>query len=162
MSAPDQNRNVTPDWTCWYDRPAADWNSALPLGNGAMGAMSFGGNVAARIQLTCASLWYGGFRARVTPDARAHLPTLRQLIREGRIQEAEERGYDRLKERHRAAFSARMDRCSLTLTGSSFDHLPTDQRIQRGKEGNTDLSLAALSFAYGRYLLLSSRWSSGV
>ena len=35
----------------WYQSPAEDWNSALPLGNGKLGAMVFGGPVAERIQL---------------------------------------------------------------------------------------------------------------
>ena len=30
----------------WYDAPAKDWNIALPLGNGRMGAMVFGGTAA--------------------------------------------------------------------------------------------------------------------
>ena len=46
----------------WYDAPAKDWNIALPLGNGRMGAMVFGGTVLERISLNEDSCWYGGFR----------------------------------------------------------------------------------------------------
>ena len=52
----------------WYQSPAEDWNSALPLGNGKLGAMVFGGPVAERIQLNEDSVWSGGFRDRVNPD----------------------------------------------------------------------------------------------
>ncbi|MGN1264551.1 MAG: glycoside hydrolase N-terminal domain-containing protein, partial [Muribaculaceae bacterium] len=31
------------DLTMWYDKPAADWNHALPVGNGRLGAMIYGG-----------------------------------------------------------------------------------------------------------------------
>ena len=72
----------------WYRQPAADWNEALPLGNGRMGAMLFGGTVIERIALNEDSLWYGGFRDRVNPDAKAAIPRIRQLLREDRIQEA--------------------------------------------------------------------------
>ncbi|MBQ9196019.1 MAG: glycoside hydrolase family 95 protein [Clostridia bacterium] len=72
----------------WYTKPAETWNEALPLGNGRMGAMVFGGTVIERIALNEDSLWYGGFRDRVNPDARAALPAVRALLREDRIQEA--------------------------------------------------------------------------
>jgi alpha-L-fucosidase 2 len=45
----------------WYDKPAADWEKeALPLGNGRMGAMVFGGIDAERLQIAEKSLWTGG------------------------------------------------------------------------------------------------------
>ncbi len=73
----------------WYNRPAKDWNSALPLGNGFMGAMCFGGNVIDRFQLNADSLWYGGFRDRINPDAKNNIGEIRRLVAEGRISEAE-------------------------------------------------------------------------
>ncbi len=73
----------------WYDRPASDWNAALPLGNGQLAAMCFGGNIVDRFQLNCGSLWYGGFRDRVNPDAKENIPKIRQLIADGRIQQAQ-------------------------------------------------------------------------
>lgn len=73
----------------WYERPAKDWNSALPLGNGFMGAMCFGGNIADRFQLNADSLWHGGFCDRVNPDAKRNIPEVRRLIAAGKISEAE-------------------------------------------------------------------------
>ncbi len=72
----------------WYGRPAENWNEALPLGNGRMGVMMFGGTAIERLALNEDSLWYGGFRNRVNPDAKAALPQIRQLLREDRIGEA--------------------------------------------------------------------------
>ncbi len=74
----------------WYDAPAADWNHALPLGNGRMGAMVFGGTVLERISLNEDTCWYGGFRNRVNPDARKYLPRVRQLLKEDRIAQAQQ------------------------------------------------------------------------
>ena len=76
--------------TLWYERPAANWNEALPLGNGRLGAMVFGGTVVERVCLNEDSLWYGGFRDRVNPDAKAALPRIRRLLREERIGEAQD------------------------------------------------------------------------
>lgn len=73
----------------WYNSPARDWNSALPLGNGFMGAMCFGGNIVDRFQLNIDSLWHGGFRDRINPDAKKNIPEIRRLISEGKIPEAE-------------------------------------------------------------------------
>ncbi len=72
----------------WYTRPAVNWNEALPLGNGRLGAMVFGGTLIERLSMNEDSLWYGGFRNRVNPDARKNLPRIRQLLREDRIREA--------------------------------------------------------------------------
>lgn len=72
----------------WYAHPAVRWDEALPLGNGRLGAMVFGGALIERISMNEDSLWYGGFRDRVNPDARENLPRIRQLLREDRIQEA--------------------------------------------------------------------------
>ena len=44
----------------WYKQPAAQWEEALPLGNGRLGAMVFGGVLNERIQLNEESIWYGG------------------------------------------------------------------------------------------------------
>ncbi len=72
----------------FYSAPARTWNDALPLGNGFLGAMMFGGTVLDRMQLNEDSVWSGDFRDRANPDARATLPEVRHLLREGRITEA--------------------------------------------------------------------------
>ena len=72
-----------------YDRPAAEWNEALPIGNGRMGAMVFGHPASERLQLNEDSLWYGGPRDRNNPDAAKVLPEIRRLIFEGKPREAE-------------------------------------------------------------------------
>ncbi|MES2997384.1 MAG: glycoside hydrolase family 95 protein [Verrucomicrobiota bacterium] len=53
--------SAAPDLTLWYDKPATKWDrEALPLGNGRLGAMEFGGTTDARIMLNEISMWTGG------------------------------------------------------------------------------------------------------
>nr|WP_252891641.1 glycoside hydrolase family 95 protein [Thermoclostridium stercorarium] len=76
----------------WYKEPANikdGWEYALPLGNGRIGAMIYGGVENELIQLNEDSIWYGGPRDRNNPEAVRYLPTIRKLISEGRIREAE-------------------------------------------------------------------------
>jgi alpha-L-fucosidase 2 len=73
----------------WYRRPAAVWTEALPVGNGRLGAMVFGGTARERLQLNEDTLWSGGPYDPVNPEARAALPEVRRLIDTGRFAEAE-------------------------------------------------------------------------
>lgn len=72
-----------------FKEPAGNWNEAIPIGNGRMGAMIFGSTARERIQLNEDSIWYGGPQERVNQDALANLPAVRELIFSGRIPEAE-------------------------------------------------------------------------
>lgn len=75
--------------TLWYTKPAAEWEEALPLGNGRLGAMIAGNLREERIQVNEETIWYGGWEDRLNPDARENLPKLRELVRQGLISEAE-------------------------------------------------------------------------
>jgi alpha-L-fucosidase 2 len=72
----------------WYDRPAASWNEALPLGNGALGAMVFGRVAQERLQLNVDTLWAGGPYQPENPQARAALPEVRALLARGEYKAA--------------------------------------------------------------------------
>ncbi|WP_078551329.1 glycosyl hydrolase family 95 catalytic domain-containing protein [Bacillus alkalicellulosilyticus] len=74
----------------WYKQPAKDWNEALPVGNGRLGGMVFGVVTNERIQLNEDSVWYGGPRNRNNPDALKNLSSIRNLLSDGRLKEAEE------------------------------------------------------------------------
>lgn len=71
------------------DKPAADWNHALPVGNGRIGAMVFGGTEDERIQVNEDTLWGSGPHDYTNPDAYPHLQEIRDLIFAGKIAEAE-------------------------------------------------------------------------
>jgi alpha-L-fucosidase 2 len=72
------------DLTLWYRQPAASWNEALPVGNGQLGAMIFGGVEDERIQLNEDTLWSGYPRGCDNPDALAALSEVRRLVLEER------------------------------------------------------------------------------
>jgi alpha-L-fucosidase 2 len=67
----------------WYRRPAEAWTEALPIGNGRLGAMVFGGVSTERLQLNDDTLWSGGPRAWDNPAAREALPEVRRLLAAG-------------------------------------------------------------------------------
>lgn len=65
----------------WYNKPAVQWEQAVPLGNGKMGAMIFGGVQEELIQLNESSLWSGGpVKQNVNPKASSVLPLIRKAL----------------------------------------------------------------------------------
>jgi alpha-L-fucosidase 2 len=72
----------------WYKRPAREWLEALPLGNGRLGAMVYGGIPVERIQLNDNTLWSGGPKGCDNPEALKTLPEIRRLIFAGEFAEA--------------------------------------------------------------------------
>lgn len=67
----------------WYRQPANQWAEALPIGNGRLGAMVFGGVERERLQLNDDTLWSGGPRDWDNPHARTVLPEVRRLLAAG-------------------------------------------------------------------------------
>lgn len=74
----------------WFNKPADIWEEALPLGNGKLGAMVYGGTVRDQIALNEETMWSGGYSDRNNPDAKEALPKVQKLILEGKISEAED------------------------------------------------------------------------
>lgn len=73
----------------WYNKCASEWEEALPLGNGRLGAMVYGIAADERIQVNEESIWYGGPVNRNNPDMKANLEKIRELIFKGEISKAE-------------------------------------------------------------------------
>ncbi|MFN8445157.1 MAG: glycoside hydrolase family 95 protein [Caldilineaceae bacterium] len=74
----------------WYRQAAQKWVEALPVGNGRLGAMIFGGIENERLQINEDTLWSGGFKNTTSPNAKAALPAVRQAIFEGNYLEADQ------------------------------------------------------------------------
>lgn len=73
----------------WYNHPASWWTEALPLGNGTLGAMVYGGVHDELLQLNEATLWSGGpVNHEVNPDAPVYLPKLREALFSGEYDSA--------------------------------------------------------------------------
>lgn len=96
-------RQQEPAMTLWYETPAdvtvvdnhlqsyrddPEWVKALPLGNGSLGAMVFGGVHKERIQLNEETMWTGSCQSSDNPEAAKHLEEIRRLLFDGKYKEA--------------------------------------------------------------------------
>ena len=75
--------------TLWYRQPAERWTEALPVGNGRLGAMVFGGIAQDRVQFNEDTVWVGQPHDYSRPGAHEHLATLRELLFAGEQQAAQ-------------------------------------------------------------------------
>lgn len=74
----------------WYDAPAGNWLDAMPLGNGRLGAMVYGGTSRDTIQFNDDSVWTRAEKDMNNPDAQKYLPQVRKLLLEGKVLQAQE------------------------------------------------------------------------
>jgi alpha-L-fucosidase 2 len=74
----------------FYDKPAEQWLEALPVGNGRLGAMVFGGVRTERLQLNEDTLWAGGPYDPAGTEALHALPRIRELVFSGQWQQAQD------------------------------------------------------------------------
>ncbi len=131
-----------PPFELKFDRPAAKWTEAMPVGNGRIGAMVFGGTQDERLQINEDTLWGGGPHDYTNPDAYAHLDEVRKLIFAGKLDEAE-----KLAE-------TMMGRPKLLMPYQPFCdvrlHFPGhDQAAGYGRELNLDDAIATTSYKVG-------------
>ncbi|MFT3935735.1 MAG: glycoside hydrolase N-terminal domain-containing protein [Chitinophagaceae bacterium] len=73
----------------WYDKPATKWTEALPIGNGRIGAMVFGGVAQDHLQFNEETLWTGGPRNYNRAGAWQYLDSIRQLLFAGKQKDAD-------------------------------------------------------------------------
>ncbi len=85
------------DQLLWYTKEAPDFNSALPIGNGRMGGMLFGGAKKDIVKLNEDSVWSGGPRNRLNPHAYEGYQEIRKLLLEERIPEAEALAFQKMQ-----------------------------------------------------------------
>jgi alpha-L-fucosidase 2 len=103
----EPHRNDRP--VLWYNQPATRWEEALPIGNGRLGAMVFGGADEERIQFNEDTLWTGSPHEYQHAGAAEFLPRLRELLQEMRRLERDalqidpDRRDSRAREKWRAA-----------------------------------------------------------
>jgi alpha-L-fucosidase 2 len=91
QSAPAQ---ASQDMVLWYRQPAQQWLQAMPLGNGMIGAMVFGGVPQERIALNESSFWSGRPHNYDNPEASKYYPQIRDLVFADKFQEAEKMADD--------------------------------------------------------------------
>ena len=74
----------------WYAQPARVWVEALPLGNGRLGVMTYGGTATEELQLNEETFWGGGPYRNDSPAALDNLDRVRQLIFQGKSRDAQD------------------------------------------------------------------------
>jgi alpha-L-fucosidase 2 len=85
----DSATTTTMPWELWYRQPAQGWLEALPVGNGRLGAMVFGGTPKERLALNESTLWSGAPSIHnINPSGRESLGNIRQLLFEGKYRQA--------------------------------------------------------------------------
>ena len=85
-----QDADITPSNTLYYDRPAEHWTEALPIGNSHIGAMVFGNPNNESIQLNDETFWAGSPHSNNSERAYSHLAEIQQLIKDGKTVEAQD------------------------------------------------------------------------
>ncbi|NND07643.1 MAG: glycoside hydrolase family 95 protein [Saprospiraceae bacterium] len=92
INCSDQQQDVqnSRDLVLWYKQPATEWSEALPIGNGRLGAMVYGGVDEEHLQLNEETLWSGGPHSYDNPEAYGHLSRVRKLLEQGEYIAAEE------------------------------------------------------------------------
>jgi alpha-L-fucosidase 2 len=89
MAAKIDRRAYDPSTLLWYDSHDNNWNNALPVGNGRLGGMVFGGTSVERIQLNEGTYWTGGPYSSVVKGGYKYLPEVRGLVFKGQFKEAQ-------------------------------------------------------------------------
>jgi alpha-L-fucosidase 2 len=138
----------------FYRQPAREWVEALPIGNGRLGGMVFGGVPGERIQLNEDTFWSGGPYDPINPEALQYLPKVRQLIREGRYKEAQDLADQTLmgRPRHLQAYQPLGD---LRLVVDGHDH-PTEYR----RELDLDRAVVRVRYRIGETTFTREVFSS--
>jgi len=143
----------------WYRAPAESWVEALPVGNGRLGAMTFGGAERGRWQLNEDSLWSGGPEDANNPRAQPALAMIRRLLFDGRYEEAQAL----TDETQVRAPSARGDFGSYTTLGELvLEHEPgaTAPLAHYQRELDLESALATASYLVGESLHTEETFAS--
>ena len=83
-------QGLNPESTIWLDAPANSYNAALPMGNGRLGLMPFGGISKETIIINEESMWSGSANDDLRKDAHKNLQEIRNLLLAGKNKEAQE------------------------------------------------------------------------
>jgi alpha-L-fucosidase 2 len=128
----------------WYDKPAGDWVEALPIGNGNMGGMVFGGIAAERIQFNEDTFWSGQPMDRQSPEGAENLDRIRRLLFDGKQKEAEKLAMEKFMARplRQETYQTCGD---LLLT---FDLPEQAQAEEYRRDLDLDAALATVSFTH--------------
>jgi alpha-L-fucosidase 2 len=126
----------------WYKRPAERWTDALPIGNGRLGAMIFGGVQNERVQLNEDTLWSGSPREWNNPDARQHLSQIRRLV----LEEQDYVGADRVCKQMQGPYNESYEPLGNLHIACEHDQEVSDYR----RELDLDAAVARVHYRVGK------------
>jgi alpha-L-fucosidase 2 len=128
----------------WFASAATRWMEALPLGNGRIGAMVYGGSATERLDLTESTAWSGApSDNNINPTALENLPHIRQLMFDGKFAEGGELCKQHLLGRPNS-FGTHLPMASLELT---FDGATPPQNYRRSL--SLDEAIASVDYTNG-------------
>ncbi len=138
----------------WYDRPAEKWTEALPIGNGRMGAMIFGGLTDERIQFNEDTLWRGQPHDYVRAGAGEQLGEIRRLLTEGKTKDAEKLAREKF-------LSDPVRQLPYQPFGDLRLHFPGHENATNyQRELNLDTALAGVKYDVGDVTFVRSAYAS--
>ncbi len=153
-----QNPSVSPDGklSLWYQQPAKVWTEALPIGNGRLGAMIFGGIEGERIQLNEDTLWGGSPYNPNNPEALAALPEVQKLVFAGKYKDAENLIQAKM-------MSKPIKQMPYQTIGDLRLAFPTAKEVSNyRRELNLDNSIAKVSYKIGETTFTREMFSTAV
>ena len=126
--------------TLFYTNAAVKWTEALPIGNGRLGAMIFGGANREHLQLNESTLWAGGPYDPNNTNALAALPIARQLVFDGKYDDAARLIGDKM-------MAVPLREMPYQTLGDLFLDFPTNAAIENYRR-DLDLDTAVASVSY--------------
>ncbi len=116
----------------WYDWPATKWTEALPVGNGRVGAMIYGGVAEEHIQFNESTVWTGRPHEYQHDGAVKFLPQMRALLNEGRALDREAAALEKQGQKAEAAEKAKAAHAKQKeaedISGREFMSVPLHQK----------------------------------
>ena len=153
----DNNRYDTDKWgnlKLWYRQPAQKWTEALPVGNGRLGAMVFGGTEHEQLQFNDDTLWTGGPHEYQHAGAVNYLPTVRKLLFEGKQRQAEQLAMEQM-------MSVPLRQEKYQPFGDLRLHFPGHgEPVDYRRELDIDAGIAKVSYRIGQTIFTREVFSS--
>lgn len=122
----------------WYDKPATYWEGALPLGNGRLGAMVYGGTAEEELQLNHDQIWSGPGQYELDKTNPQKVAKARELIKAGKLKEAHDYFQD--------IFLSRDECQSYQTAGSLYIRFDHDNPVAYRRELSLSEALSRVSY----------------
>lgn len=124
-----------------YDKPSSNWNEALPIGNGFLGAMVFGGTQTERLQLNETTIWGGGPNNNVDAEAKPAIEEVRSLLNQKKYVEAQNVANKKLGPKGNSGMPYQ-------LAGNFYLNFPEDHQTATNYQRDLDIENAVATVSY--------------